>query len=662
MIAFAFGRLRKGVCGFLGRLPELRPGLLLLLALTPLTTPGREVTREQIGPGVQVLRGAVNGAWLERHGKRLAIYGDPRDLPAKADLVLFTHHRRDVAWAGRALVAAGTPAVVPAGERADFAEVAKFWSDFTRKRFHDYTHKSSKVLGEPIPVARTVRGGDTLDWEGLSFRVLDTPGYSPGAVSYLVDLDGQRIAFTGDLIYGDGKVFDLYSLQDAIPEAKMMAYHGYAARLADVLTSLARLAAERPTLLVPGRGPIIRNPAETIVALTARARAFYANYLFIDAHRYYLPEDRFLAKARRVLGLEAKVAWMPPAATRPLPPWVVPIDNARLILAADKTGFLVDCGSPRIIGELKKLQAAGRLTSIEHIFVTHYHDDHTDQVAQAAKLFGATVHASEENREVLRHPAAWRLPCLTTEPIEVTGHAKSGSRWRWKEFEMTLAYFPGQTLHHDALLVKRDGGETFFFIGDSFTPAGIDDYCLLNRNFLHEGMGYFRCLETVKREAPEAWLINQHVAPAFRFSTGQLEEMLGVLRRRAALLQALLPWDDPNFGLDEGWARFHPYAVEVRPGQPARLSLRIWNHSSAEQTFLVRPRLPQGWASGLLQPLSLRVPARAEGAVDVAFVAPANASAGLHLVTADVSWGDWELREWTEAMVTVTQRPTAENP
>lgn len=64
-----------------------------------------------------------------------------------------------------------------------------------------------------------------------------------------MDLDGQRIAFTGDLIYGDGKLLDLYSLQDVISEAKMMAYHGYAARLADV-ASLNRLAAERPTLLV----------------------------------------------------------------------------------------------------------------------------------------------------------------------------------------------------------------------------------------------------------------------------------------------------------------------------------------------------------------------------------------------------------------------------
>ena len=74
-----------------------------------------------------------------------------------------------------------------------------------------------------------------------------------------------------------------------------------------------------------------------------------------------------------------------------------------------------------------------------------------------------------------------------------------GSHWRWKEFEMTLYYFPGQTLQHDALLVKKDTGEQFFFIGDSFTPSGIDDYCLLNRNLLHEGTGYLFCLQHVKR-------------------------------------------------------------------------------------------------------------------------------------------------------------------
>lgn len=627
--------------------------LCLVLGIAPLALAAGEVRVEVIAPGLRFLRGAANGALIERHGRTLAFYGDPREPAAAADMVLFTHQRRDETWAGRALVAAGAQAVVPEAERADFAEVAAFWAGFARQRFHDYTHKSTKVPGEPLPVARTVRGGETLAWEGLSVRVLDTPGYTRGAVTYLLDLDGQRVAFTGDLIYGDGRILDLYSLQDAIPEAKMMAYHGYAARLADLLNSLDRLAAERPTLLVPSRGPLIRNPSPAIARLTALARAFYANYLWTDAHRYYLPENLFLVKARRILGPDARVEWMTPAETRPLPPWIIPIDNARLILAQDGTGFLVDCGSQRILDELGRLQESGRCTTIEHIFVTHYHNDHTDQVARAAKRFNATVHASERNRDLLRDPAAYRLPCLTTEPIEVTGHSASGSRWRWKEYELTLFYFPGQTLHHDALLVTKDTGEQFFFIGDSFTPAGVDDYCALNRNLLHEGMGYLHCLDLVSRQAPEAWLINQHVGPSFRFSARQRDELRGALRQRIRLLQDLLPWDDPNFGLDEGWARFHPYAPKVKPGQAVRLSLRLMNHSPVEQCFTVTPRLPRGWAPTPGVPLTVRIPAREEGAVEVAFQIPPETAAGIHLVTADVAWGDWDLREWTEAMVTV---------
>jgi len=76
-------------------------------------------------------------------------------------------------------------------------------------------------------------------------------------------------------------------------------------------------------------------------------------------------------------------------------------------------------------------------------------------------------------------------------------------KMRWKEFTFTFHYFPGQTIYHDALLVEKDNAEKIFFIGDSFTPSGIDDYCLLNRNFLHESMGYFYCLNLLRKIPPE---------------------------------------------------------------------------------------------------------------------------------------------------------------
>ncbi len=403
----------------------------------------------------------------------------------------------------------------------------------------------------------------------------------------------------------------------------------------------------------------MRNPQEVINALIDRIQKLYANYLSIDAHRYYSGDDRFIEKGRRVLGADAKIQWLPSAETvAPLPSWIVPIDNSRLILSSDRTGFLVDCGSQHIIDELKKLQTAGRLKEIEHLFITHYHDDHTDQASKLVELCGPTVHASRQNWDILEHPAAYRMPCLTKNPLHVSGRAESGFRWQWKEFQMTLYYFPGQTLYHDALLVTKDSGEQYFFIGDSFTPSGIDDYCLLNRNLLHEGMGYFACLNLVKRTAPNAMLINQHVGPAFRFSGPQIDRMLDVLRDRVKLLGDLVPWDDPNFGIDEGWARFYPYGCMTRPGQAITLSLRIFNHSPAEQVFTVKPHLPPGWTLRSITPAAIRIPSLEEGAVEMVIAVPDDATAGTSIVTADLSWGDWELREWTEAMVTVADGPT----
>ncbi len=386
-----------------------------------------------IVPGLTVVAGPVNGVLIDRGGKRLAVYGDPSDHPAAVDTVLFTHHRRDVVWAGRGLVRAGARAVVPAAEFSQFSEVQRFWSAFERERFHDYSQRTTKVLAEPMPVSGTVRGGQVFTWEGLPIRVLDTPGYTRGSVTYLVELEGRRVAFTGDLILGDGKLLDLYSFQDAIPEAKVDGYHGYGARLGDLVASLRKVAAERPDMIVPARGPVIQNPKEAIDTLIRRVQFLYANYLAIDAHRYYSTTALFQLKARRVLGADARLELMSEAETRSdLPAWIVPIDNSRLILSSDRTGFLVDCGSQHIIDTLGHLRAAGRLTTIDHVFVTHYHDDHTDQVDRLARMYGATVHASLENRDVLEDPAAYRLPCLTMNPLHVSGRAASGSRWKWK--------------------------------------------------------------------------------------------------------------------------------------------------------------------------------------------------------------------------------------
>ncbi|MBN2505863.1 MAG: MBL fold metallo-hydrolase [Verrucomicrobia bacterium] len=618
-----------------------------------LHTAGLVAAHHGMVPGLKINAGAVNGAVIERAGRRLVVYGDPGSSLRDADTVLFTHARRDVVWAGRALVEGGAKAVVPAKEAGLFKDPAGFWAGFGTARFHDYAQQSTKVPGSPLAVSRTVQGGDTLEWEGLAFRVLDTPGYTRGAVTYVLELDGHRIAFTGDLICGDGRLWDLYSLQDAIPEAKIGGYHGYAARLADVLASLARVASAQPEILVPARGPVIRDPAAAIDRATRRIRAVYANCLEIDALRWYFGDDHVRAKARRVLGPEARINWMETAETirKTLPAWIVPIANARLILAADGAGFMVDCGSASILNELEKRHREGRLASVDHVFVTHYHDDHTEAVPDLVQAFGSTVYACPQMVDILERPRAYRLPAMTARSIPVAARLADGARWRWKEFELTAWFFPGQTLYHQALLVRKDAGESICFIGDSFTPTGPDDYCLPNRNWLHPGHGYFACLDRLQQLPPDCLLINQHVAPAFRFSPAQIDQMKRTLQQRLRLLRDLIPWDDPNFALDEGWARIRPYAATTRPRGVVSAAVVIFNHSPAPQTFRVRLNLPAGWTAARA-PRAIHLPPRQEGAVHFAVTVPEHAN-GLHVVTADVAWAGADLREWSEMMVTV---------
>jgi glyoxylase-like metal-dependent hydrolase (beta-lactamase superfamily II) len=472
-------------------------------------------------------------------------------------------------------------------------------------------------------------------------------------VTYLVTLDGRRIAFSGDLILADGKVPDLYSFQDAIPEAKIGGYHGYAGRLADLVTSLGRLRGEKPDLLVPARGSVIRQPQAAIDALVSRVCLLYSNYLSTDALRWYFGDAHVLAKARRVLGPEARIDWMQMGETNALPDWALAIDNTRLIRSASGAGLLVDCGGTQILNRLKELRSAGSLKSIDYVFISHYHDDHTDQVPALVREFNSTVLACHEMWDVLENPGAYAVPCLTTHPICVTGRLLEGARWRWNEFEITAWFFPGQTLYHQALLVTKDQGESICFVGDSFTPSGMDDYCLQNRNLVRPGAGFFSCLARLKALPPGCWLVNQHVTPMFRFTRAQVDRMSSALEARAELLEQLLPWDDVNYGLDANWARLHPYGMQSSRGQTNTCRAIILNHSPKEQDFTIRPNLPAGWR--LVEPLPHRAktPPRQEGVVEFAFVPAGDARPGLYVITADVLGQSVEFREWVEALVRV---------
>ncbi len=437
-----------------------------------LTTASSAADIEKVSEHCWVQLGSINGAVIRANDQQLAVYGWDQ---GPVDRLLLTHGRRDVVW--RAAAAMKTAQVVaPAREEYMLEKGPDYWAGFPKTQAHDYAQQTTKVPQNVIPVGHWVSDGDRLTWNGLTIEVLETPGYTRGSVTYVVAVDGKRVGFCGDLLYGEGQLLDLFSFQDAITDAQVRGYHGYGARLAELVTSLDKIIESKVDIVVPARGPIIYQPADSARRLKGRVQDVYRNYLSTSALHWYFKEERMRHCGERVLGKGADIELMPYVTHEKTPEWIYENSTSRLLVSEGGRGFLVDCGYQRVIDAVQELIDQEVIERVDGIFVTHYHDDHTDMIQAAANKFQCPVYATPEYADVLERPDAYHLPALTGVPIQPVQRMKNGQSMKWNEFQLTFYHFPGQTLYHGALFVEKPNERPVLFVGDSFAPSGIDDY------------------------------------------------------------------------------------------------------------------------------------------------------------------------------------------
>src|SRR5690606_18272414 len=147
----------------------------------------------EILPGLWVYRGAVNTGILAQDDRAILIDCDDTLTPERlaelgirtVERIYCTQHRRPNT-AGAAAWQADIWA--PEAERRTFEDASAHWHDW-RNRWHLYHCRPGPLaLLEDIPLRGTLREGDTVRWGEFTIRVLETPGMTDGAVSYVVEL------------------------------------------------------------------------------------------------------------------------------------------------------------------------------------------------------------------------------------------------------------------------------------------------------------------------------------------------------------------------------------------------------------------------------------------------------------------------------------------
>ncbi len=494
--------------------------------------------------------------------KRLAEMGVDR-----VEMICATQYRRVNMAGAYGFSGNGAKVIAPAAEQHLFDNVEAYWRNWNN-RWHPYhARPGNQALTRSLPVARGVSEGDEITWNGYEIRVFDTPGMTDGSISYLLEVDGKHVCFCGDVLYGPGQIWDLYSLQKGYETHD---YHGFMGARKLLQASLRKLGGCGADMLIPSHGQPIVAPKAATELVCERLDEAYRNYSSVSALHHYFPE---------IMQRQMKMEPLITPGQHEMPEWLERVAATSFAVKSESGAcFVIDCGTTGVVDKLDEWIRAGRIRKVDFAWVTHYHDDHVNGLWEMVRRMSCPVVTDASLAEIVESPQRFFLPCISHVGVPVERRTRHGETWQWNEFKLTAYHFPGQTLYHSGLMIQ--GADCSVFVsGDSLSPTGLDDYCTGNRNFLGRGRGMQFCLELIQRIKPDL-VINQHQEKAFSYTDEQIELMQKVLDKREKIFARLLPWKHPDFGTDPWWVRAYPYEQDVRWG--GRFVLEVWftNHGN----------------------------------------------------------------------------------
>lgn len=551
--------------------------------------------------------------------------------------VLMTHFHRDQGQGLPLAVAAGLPVWVPHAEQDLFAAVDAHWQ--AREVYNNYNMRQDRfALLEPVPIAGTLRDYARYRFgaeQEMAFTVVPTPGHTTGSIALLTEVDGQRVAFTGDLIAAPGKVWSLAATQ--------WSYNG-AEGVAASIPSLLDIKDRAPAWLLPSHGQPIAEPGPAIDLLVERLRQL------LQARRqnprlFLFIQHPYVALTPHLLRNRTSLAYS----------YVLLSDSGRALVIDYGYDFMTGSasGSDRAsrrpwMYSLPALKREFGVKSIDVALPTHFHDDHVAGLNLLRDVEGTQVWAPESFAGILAHPERYDLPCLWYDPIPVDRVVPVSEPIQWEEHTLTLYPLPGHTLHAVAIFFEVDGRRVLV-AGDQYQGETGDEWNYVYQNRFRLG-DYPASAALYRRLQPDLILTGhwepQWVTPELYQRLDQRGEDLDRLHRE------LLPLESIDFGAEGFGARLEPYQARVAGGEPLELSVEVRNPYPRSAEASVRLVVPAGWRVAEASQ-SVQLEALSSQAVRFHVTPPAGEQQRRTRVAADLTVDGRHFGQQAEALVTV---------
>jgi len=519
----------------------------------------------------------------------------------QVDWILHTHHHRDQCQGDKLAAERKIPIAVPAHERHFFADAENFWRN--RRVYHlYYVRNDFYTITENIPVAGLLHDYAKFRWNNRDIYVLPTPGHTPGAVTLLATVDGKKVAFSGDLMHGPGKVHTLYDMQYN---------YGGSEGVDMAVYSLARLREQKPELLCPSHGPVLSDPDQgiglTIDKLTEYYRFQTGGGQLTEHNLPYAVTPHLIAHHQTTSSFYAIVSNSGKA-------MFIDYGSASGVYFSNFLNATPTVDRIRFVEHnIDTLRKRYGLKSVEVAMPSHMHDDHMNGFPHLIRHHGTKVWCYENMVDIFENPRGHNLGCTLGESFKVDRAFRHGERFKWEEYEFEVTHSPGHTEYQMAMFVSIDGARVAF-TGDAFftNPAapqsdGALRHSLIFRNHV-ESDSHLKSIRNILDHEPN--LIAPGHGKPFLVNRSDLVATEEKLRKQKDLFHQIVADPEPEFGMDPSWVKIYPYQMQIKAGETGRGEIRVQNYRPTPAKMEVALVVPEGWT---VEPEVLRFEAPARG-------------------------------------------------